>query len=178
MADSEDLKTAAARFGYGEKSGLDLPGEASGLLPSDLKTNRTSLYSFAFGQHTLLCTPIQTSIMLSALANGGKILKPKIVKMLTGLAPDREMLSVFDVKNGFAKAELSALGIPFSLFTGVQTKAPVVEIGLSPTEVRREISLPTEIRSQLFEGLDRSCGVRTEAHAPALSARFALTKSS
>jgi cell division protein FtsI/penicillin-binding protein 2 len=156
MADPDDLKTAAFRFGYGEKSGLDLPGEASGLLPNDLKTNRTSLYSFAFGQHTLLCTPIQTSVMLSSLANGGKVLKPKIAKMLKGLAPDREMLSVFDVKNGFAKNELQALGIPFSLFTGVQNKEPVVEIGLSSTEVRREISLPLEIRSPLFEGLDRS----------------------
>lgn len=156
MSDPEDLKTAAARFGYGEKSGLDLPGEASGLLPNDLKTNRTSLYSFAFGQHTLLCTPLQTSIMLSTLANGGKILKPKIAKMLTGLAPDREMLSIFDVENGFAKAELRALGIPFSLFTGVQAKEPVVEIGIPPTEVRREIPLPPEIRAQLFEGMDRS----------------------
>jgi len=156
LSDTDDLKWAASRLGYGERSGLELPGEASGLLPNDLRTNRTSLYSFAFGQHTLLCTPLQTSIMLSALANGGKVVKPKIAKMLAGLAPDREMLSVFEANNGFAESELQALGIPFSLFTGVQAKAPVQEIGISPTEVRRDIPLPAELRSQLFEGMDRS----------------------
>jgi cell division protein FtsI/penicillin-binding protein 2 len=94
--------------------------------------------------------------MLSALANGGKVVKPKITKMLSGLAPDREMLSVFEERNGFARLELQALGIPFSLFTGVQAKSPVVEIGIPETVVRREIDLPAELQSQLFDGMNRS----------------------
>jgi cell division protein FtsI/penicillin-binding protein 2 len=49
-------------------------------VPSDLKTNRTGLYSTAMGQHTLLTTPLQTACMLGAIANGGKLLKPKIMK--------------------------------------------------------------------------------------------------
>ncbi len=156
LSDPEDLKMTAARLGYGEKSGVDLPGERPGLLPKDLRTNRTSLYSFAFGQHTLLCTPLQTAVMLGALANGGKLVKPKITKMLSGLAPDREMLSVFEERDGFASHELTALGIPFSLFTGIQAKAPVHEIGISETVVRREIPIPADVKAQLYEGMDRT----------------------
>ncbi len=74
------LLHAAKEFGFGEKTSLDLPGETSGTLPADLCENRTGLYSFAIGQHTLLATPIQTAVMLAALANGGKVLKPQILK--------------------------------------------------------------------------------------------------
>ncbi|HSX38022.1 MAG TPA: penicillin-binding transpeptidase domain-containing protein [Chlamydiales bacterium] len=155
LSDPEDLKKAALQLGYGTKTGLDLPGENAGLLPNDLKTNRTSLYSFAFGQHTLLSTPLQTGIMLSALADGGKVKKPKIAIRFSGLSPDRKMLSAFDVKNGFVEKELKTLGIPFSLFTGVETKRPVEETGVLPSVVIRTIPFSASIRSQLFEGMDR-----------------------
>lgn len=75
----EDLNTAASLFGYGAKTGIELPGEARGSLPNDLKTNKTGLYSYAMGQHTLLNTPLQSSLMLATLANGGNLLRPKIV---------------------------------------------------------------------------------------------------
>lgn len=75
-----DLAKVARLFGYGERTGIDLPGEISGKIPDDLETNRTGLYSTAIGQHSLVVTPLQAGIMLSAMANGGKILKPKIVK--------------------------------------------------------------------------------------------------
>jgi cell division protein FtsI/penicillin-binding protein 2 len=74
------LLRASKDFGFGEKTGIDLPGEVNGALPSDLFENRTGLYSFAIGQHTSLATPLQTAVMLSALANGGKVLKPQILK--------------------------------------------------------------------------------------------------
>ncbi len=78
--DPEDLNIAASLFGFGRKSGIDLPGESSGLLPKDLKTNRTGLYSYSIGQHTLLTTPLQSALMVSAIANGGNLLKPLLVK--------------------------------------------------------------------------------------------------
>lgn len=76
----EDLNHAASLFGYGAITGLDLPNEAKGNLPSDLKTNKTGLYSYAIGQHTLLNTPLQSALMVASLANGGHLLKPQIVK--------------------------------------------------------------------------------------------------
>lgn len=80
IEDPEDLAHAARLFSFGEKTGIDLPGEISGNLPNDLKDNRTGLYSFAIGQHTLVVTPLQTAVMLSALSNGGKVLKPQIIQ--------------------------------------------------------------------------------------------------
>ena len=45
-----------------------------------MQKNKTGLYSFAIGQHTLTTTPLQVAVMLSALANKGLILKPQILK--------------------------------------------------------------------------------------------------
>lgn len=75
-----DLADVARLFGYGERTGVELPGEIPGKIPDDLETNRTGLYAMAIGQHSFVVTPLQAGVMLSALANGGKILKPKIVK--------------------------------------------------------------------------------------------------
>ncbi len=80
LKNPEDLNEAASLFGYGEKTGIDLPGETAGHLPKDLKTNRTGLYSYTMGQHTLLNTPLQSALMLSSFANGGHLLKPQIME--------------------------------------------------------------------------------------------------
>jgi cell division protein FtsI/penicillin-binding protein 2 len=79
LSDPEDLNVAASLFGYGGKTGIDLPGEVKGNLPNDLRTNKTGLYAYSIGQHTQLCTPLQSALMLSTLANGGHLLKPQIV---------------------------------------------------------------------------------------------------
>ncbi|NGX46820.1 MAG: Penicillin-binding protein 2 [Chlamydiae bacterium] len=74
------LLNTAMTFGLGAKTGIDLPGEYPGHLPDDILHNKTGLYSFAIGQHSLVTTPLQAAILFSAIANGGKILKPQIVK--------------------------------------------------------------------------------------------------
>ncbi|MFZ0564835.1 MAG: penicillin-binding transpeptidase domain-containing protein [Chlamydiales bacterium] len=80
MEDPEDLCRAAILFGFGGKTGLQLPGEYGGRIPNDVAYNRTGLYAMAIGQHTLVSTPLQASVMLAALANGGKILQPLLLK--------------------------------------------------------------------------------------------------
>ena len=74
----EDLTKAAREFAYGVRTGIDLPAEIPGRLPTDLSTNRTGLYAMAIGQHSLVVTPLQAAVMLSSIANGGQIIKPKI----------------------------------------------------------------------------------------------------
>ena len=76
--DPEDLCSASSLFGFGEKTGIDLPGEFAGKIPDDVSYNRTGLYSMAIGQHSLLATPLQGAVMLAAIANGGNIVKPQI----------------------------------------------------------------------------------------------------
>jgi cell division protein FtsI/penicillin-binding protein 2 len=75
-----NLLNTAKDFNFGSKTGIELLGEIDGNIPEDIIFNKTSLYSFAIGQHSLIVTPIQAAIMFSAIANKGKILKPKLVK--------------------------------------------------------------------------------------------------
>jgi len=77
----EDLEKTTRDFGFGKVTGIDLYGEIRGNVPKDICFNRAGLYAFAIGQHSLVVTPLQTTMMLSAIGNGGFVLKPQIVKM-------------------------------------------------------------------------------------------------
>lgn len=76
----KSLADAARLFGFSEKSGIELPGEFAGNVPDDLLFNRTGLYSAAIGQHTLVVTPLQIAMMMTALGNGGHLYTPHIIK--------------------------------------------------------------------------------------------------
>lgn len=79
LEDPEDLCKAANLLGYGEKTGVDLPGEYAGRIPLDVAYNRTGLYAMSIGQHSLVGTPLQTATMLAVLGNQGELLKPQII---------------------------------------------------------------------------------------------------
>jgi len=74
-------------FGFGRKTGIDIQGELSGLLPSqEWKRSRRNQPWFpgetiitGIGQGFFLITPIQLATATAALANGGRIMKPKII---------------------------------------------------------------------------------------------------
>ena len=69
-------------FGFTERTGIDLAGEASSLYHSDFNGfNETELSVYSFGQ-TFKITPIQLITSVSAVANGGKLMKPHVVKAL------------------------------------------------------------------------------------------------
>jgi stage V sporulation protein D (sporulation-specific penicillin-binding protein) len=65
-------------FGFTEKTGIDLPGEASPQYYEEDEYGIVELSSAAFGQTNSL-TPIQVCAGISAIANGGTLLKPYIV---------------------------------------------------------------------------------------------------
>lgn len=77
----------ASRFGFGQPTGLDLPGEASGNLssPRSLRERQgrewkqSDTESFAIGQGTLTATPLQVVRMMAAIATGGRLLSPRLV---------------------------------------------------------------------------------------------------
>lgn len=75
----DDLLNAARLFGFGSRTGLGLSGEAKGNLPTDLAMNRTGLYAFSIGQHTLLATPVQAAVCFAAIANGGTLVTPHLL---------------------------------------------------------------------------------------------------
>ena len=65
-------------FGFGTKSGLELPGETRGLLRIPAHWGSTSIGSIAIGQEVAV-TPLQLVSMVSTIANGGVYLPPHVV---------------------------------------------------------------------------------------------------
>ncbi|MGI4980820.1 MAG: penicillin-binding transpeptidase domain-containing protein [Janthinobacterium lividum] len=65
-------------FGFGDRSGVELPSETRGLLAAPRKWGATSILSIAIGQEVAV-TPIQLVTMVSAIANGGTYLPPHIL---------------------------------------------------------------------------------------------------
>ena len=77
----EKLFQYIRKFGFGEKTGVDLNGEATGILFPLNKVGPVELATTSFGQGVSV-TPIQQITAVSAAINGGKLLTPYIVKSL------------------------------------------------------------------------------------------------
>ncbi len=67
------------QFGFGTKTGIDLPGEAKGLLKTPDSWDGLSLPTISFGQG-IGVTALQMVNAYSSVANGGELLEPKIIK--------------------------------------------------------------------------------------------------
>ncbi len=65
-------------YGYTDKTGIDLRGEASGLYVGRDKLNIVELSVYSFGQ-TFKTTPLQQISAISAVANGGKVVTPHVL---------------------------------------------------------------------------------------------------
>ncbi len=78
MVGDAGLRDAYLRFGFGEASGVDLPGEARGLL-QPLPWRDHLLANISFG-HGVAVTPLQVANAYAAIANGGTLKQPYIVK--------------------------------------------------------------------------------------------------
>lgn len=75
-------------FGFGQKLGVDLPGEGTGLVPTPLWKEKTigdnwyigDTYHFSIGQGYVRATPIQIAAAMSVFANQGILFKPRILR--------------------------------------------------------------------------------------------------
>jgi len=75
------LYTYIRRFGFGEKSLVNLPGEEEGLIRPPKKWTKPTHDSLAFGQEVTV-TPLQLLTAYAAVANGGWLMRPRIVEHL------------------------------------------------------------------------------------------------
>lgn len=66
-------------FGFGQKTGVELPGEANGQLRRPNKWFEVDLAAISFGQG-LTVTPVQLATAVAAIANGGKLMRPYVVE--------------------------------------------------------------------------------------------------
>ncbi len=90
-----DRLVAALRLaGLGQRTGIDLPGEATGLVPTPAWKQATrgepwyigDTYHLAIGQGDLLVTPLQVANWTALIANGGTLFRPKLA--LGSVGPD------------------------------------------------------------------------------------------
>jgi cell division protein FtsI (penicillin-binding protein 3) len=72
-------------FGFGVATGIELPGESSGLLRPPAKWSALSLASLSFGQEVGV-TAVQMATAVGAVANGGYLMKPLIVRQVEDAA--------------------------------------------------------------------------------------------
>lgn len=92
------IAAMANRLGLGVKSGIDLPGEQSGIMPTkkwkrgalDAPWHQGETLHAGIGQGYVLTTPLQLAVMTAQLANGGVAITPKLTKLVNANPPSAE----------------------------------------------------------------------------------------
>ena len=70
------------RFGFGERTGIELPGEINGLIRPPKSWSKISITRIPMG-HEIGVTPLQMTVAMATIANRGKLIMPRIVKSIT-----------------------------------------------------------------------------------------------
>jgi penicillin-binding protein 2 len=123
----------ASQFGLGRKTGIDLPSEEGGLMPSEEWVQRVfhrrwypgETVSIAIGQGAITSTPLQLARLLGGIASGGFFMQPHMLKDAQNVSVERFPLSDSTVEkitddmygvinNGGTGAALKLQGIEFS----------------------------------------------------------------
>jgi penicillin-binding protein 2 len=146
----DELKADLGEFGFGTDTGVDLPYEWDGRIPDDAvkkelvdagvlakgeapKLVTGDLVQVSIGQGLFATTPLQLAVAYAALANGGFVMKPQIVRAIYApLTPNK-----VDAP-GFAD-----LG------------AGTVEQSFVNPEIQRQMDMPNEVRQPIIDGLQR-----------------------
>ncbi len=122
----ENFLSYVINFGFGQSTGVDLAGEAAGDISNLYSKRKINFATASFGQG-IAVTPLQLVNGYSALANGGKLFRPYVVKEV--IKPDGSKTET--------KPEL--IGTPISEKTSSQIKAMlvgVVENGFDKAKVK------------------------------------------
>ncbi|KKU89542.1 MAG: Peptidoglycan glycosyltransferase [Candidatus Yanofskybacteria bacterium GW2011_GWA1_48_10] len=130
LVGQENFMNYAINFGFGQKTGISLPAEVSGDIANLYSGRQVNYVTASFGQG-IAVTPIQLINAYSAIANGGKLMKPYIVERIihengeedvtqpevasipvTGKTSERvRAMLVSVVDNGFDKARIKGYDI-------------------------------------------------------------------
>lgn len=112
----DKIAAMARKLGLGDVSGIGLPGEQRGLVPTEAwkKAARNEKWSpgdtlnVGIGQGDVLATPLQLAVMAARVANGGLEVKPRLVRPATGaespdIAADLPSLGISETHLGILK---------------------------------------------------------------------------
>lgn len=136
-----DLSAWANKFGLDKPTGIDLPDEASGLIPNPAWKRQAKgelwflgdTYNVSIGQGDVNLTPVASNVLASVIANGGQICKPyidlKVGKKCYSLNLHPKTLSL--IKDGMVEAcSTGGTGFPFFNFSPqVACKTGTAETG-------------------------------------------------
>lgn len=101
------MVTYGKLFGLSAPTGIDLPNEASGFLPTpewkqEVKHEQWYIgdtYHVAIGQGDVLVTPLQVNNYTAAFANGGVLYRPRLLHAIIPAGEDKEIVKLPEVKN-------------------------------------------------------------------------------
>ena len=166
----------ASSFGLGALTGIDLPGEAPGIVPSSewkLRRFHEKWYpgetiSASIGQSYNLYTPLQLAVSYAAIANGGHVMKPRITLRLEDrngatleeFAPElRQTVTVPDELLAIVREGLTAV-VEVPGGTGMRAKVPGVRVagktgtvqvvGLDKLRGLKELQVPVRLRDHAW----------------------------
>ncbi len=150
----ERLALWLERFGWGRALGIDLPGEANGLVPTPgWKAQRGDepwyigdTYHMAIGQGDILVTPLQVAAATAAVANGGTLYKPQIVS------------AVADGSGALQRRTPQVLGERLASPASLDVARRGMRAAVTDGSARRLAALPIEVAgktgtAQVAEGL-------------------------
>ena len=75
----DNLYTYIKRFGFGDMTNIDLPGEVAGFIRPPSQWSGTSMYAIPMGQEVSV-SALQMARAMSVIANGGKLVRPRIIQ--------------------------------------------------------------------------------------------------
>ncbi len=81
MTGDEKFYEYVRRFGFGERTGIDLPGEIPGLVHPPARWDKLTITRMPMG-HAVAVTPLQITMAMSVIANGGKLMRPHIIRSI------------------------------------------------------------------------------------------------
>lgn len=94
---AETLNKYIDKFGLGKVSGVDLPGEAKGIVKKTEDISETDLATIAFGQ-TNTVNPVQFLAAFNAIANNGVWVRPHVMREIKGAGEDVIKYDDYDSK--------------------------------------------------------------------------------
>lgn len=129
----DNIAHYAELAGFGKKTGVDLPNEASGLVPSQawkIRTTRQKWYpgetiSVSIGQGALTATPLQLAAAIGGLARGGAWFPPHLLKSLTATEKPR----IWNVHQDNVDRILDGMVGVVNVGTGGRARLPGIEVG-------------------------------------------------
>ena len=130
------------QFGFGNQTGVDLPGEVSGLIPTPAWKKATDgepwylgdTYFTAIGQYAMQVTPIQMARATAAVANGGKLFTPTLLEnqtpsyTLVPVSPSAFAVVREGMREGVTTALANAINLPY---VSVAAKTGTAQTGVN-----------------------------------------------